>query len=346
MRPSSHLQLALIALALVGCQQLPLIGTGAPQAIGSPAPSHPEVARVTSEVAIAIQWPYVAQAIPTSTRRLRLVFTGPQPEQNPTPKDVTRPPGEAPISLETLELAAGNDYHLVVTAYDGGDTPIAEGTADFDALANTRVPVTVTLTPYATPAVTGFSPTNGGPGISVLIEGAQLGLDRGLFPSFTFGEGGASATGTPEGQASVSVFVPVGARTGAITPVADGVSGTPSGATFTVLSALGISPASWTFSLAATDSAAFTAQATTDTGVGFLGPTVTWNLDLPLAAPSEPDPDASPDPEASPMPPSYLPPIGTLDQQGRFVSNGATGSALVWIRSGNLTATASITVTP
>ncbi|HEY9897712.1 MAG TPA: hypothetical protein V6D00_00900 [Pantanalinema sp.] len=344
MRPSSPLMLALLALSIAGCRQAPLsIASGSSQAPDAPSTQAP---RAKSEVSIGVQWPYRAQTIPTSTMRLRLAFTGPQPEQNPAPMDVARPAGAAPVSLETLELAAGNGYHLVITAHDGDGLVIAEGSADFDAPANTRVPVQVELAPKATPEVTGFSPTNGGPGVAVLIEGNQLGLERGLIPGFTFGSGGQTAQGTAQGQASVSVFVPAGARTGALTPVADGVIGPPSGTTFTVLSALGIAPSSWTLSLSATDSADFTAQATTDAGVGFLSPTVTWGLSMPASAPGEPAPETSPDPEASPEPPLFLPSIGAVDQAGRFVPSGATGSATLWIHSGNLSATASITVTP
>jgi hypothetical protein len=344
MSASSRLPIALVALALAGCQLAPLAIGGSPSSVvdAGNAPGT-QAARTTSEVAIAIQWPYRAQAIPTSTRRLRLVFSGPQAGQNPLPKDVVRPSGEAPVSLETLELDAGTGYHLAITAYDGNDLAIAEGSADFDAPANTRVSVEVPLAPYGTPAVTGFSPTNGGPGVTVLIEGSHLGLDRSLLPTFTFGTGGEAAQGTVQGQASVSVLVPAGARTGALTPVVDGMSGAPSSTVFTVLSALGIAPVSWTLSLGATDSAAFTAQATNDAGVAFLSPTVAWSLSM---APLAPDPDASPDPEASPPPPTFPPSIGTIDQAGRFVASGATGSATLWIHSGNLSATAAITVTP
>lgn len=335
----SRLRLALLALALAGCQQLPMVSGPAPRASVEVMPG--AASHATSEVAIAVQWPYRAQAIPTSAQRLRLQFSGLLPEQNPAPTDVTRPAGEAPLSLATMELAAGTGYHLVVTAYDASDRAIAQGAADFDAPANTRVAVEVPLSPMAVPAVTGFSPTNGGPGATVVITGENLGLDRGLLPGFTFGPGGAAAQGTAQGPASVSVFVPTGARSGALIPTVDGVSGEASTAAFTVLAALGITPMSRTISLSATDSAAFTAQATTDAGAAFLGPTVTWSLSMPAAAPAE-----SPEPGQSPPPPEALPPIGTIDQAGGFVATGATGSAVLWIHSGNLAASAAVTVTP
>lgn len=303
-----------LVAAVAGCQA-PLSLTPAPLA---PAGSVTTVASAQGQVAVSIRWPYRAQVIPTSTERLRFTLSGPS-SQTIT---LDRPAGPAPTSTASLPVDVGTGYTLGIEAFAKASPSdfdrtllVASGqSAAFDVLANKITSVRVALSASFVPAITGFSPTNGGPGTYVTINGTNFGAARNLALGIRFG-GTSAASVYLLGEGTASAIVPVAATTSALIPVADGVAGVASGS-FTVLSALGIQPSAR--SVASGSSYVFTAEATSTEGTVFVTPAVQWYLSTDS--------------------------IGTLDQTGRFVASQGTGSAEVQIYSGRLVATASVTV--
>lgn len=322
--------LALAALA-VGCQtQVPVLRAPAATPVGSATP-----VRSGGQVELTIRWPYRAQVIPTSTQRLVLQISGPQSRR----EVLNRPAGEAPLSVTTLDLEAGDAYEIAVEAYDGttSELPVATGrSAPFDAVANKKLRVTVTLQATYVSSVLSVSPDNGGPGTLVTVLGENFGLGRGLWPLVRF-EGLAAEQGVQAGPAAVTVRIPNGARSGLVGVTVDGVPDAGSTASFTVLASLGIEPASAILAPGGTFD--FTARATTDAGVAYASPSVTWSL-MTRPNPAYEDPGPEGEPSGSP----YLPTLGTMDEAGRFVSNGTAGIQWLQIVSGSLTATAAIEV--
>lgn len=302
-----------LVAGIAGCHA-PLVPSTAPlhAPTGSPAATSEQ-----GRVAVTIQWPYRAQVIPTSAERLRFTLAGPSSRT----VLLDRPAGPAPTSTASLPVDVGTGYTLGIDAIarqsPGDFEPslvVASGqSAPFDVLANKITSVRVALSASFVPAITGFSPTNGGPGTYVTINGTNFGAARNLALGIRFG-GTNAASVYLLGEGTASAIVPVGATTSALIPLTDGVAGVASGS-FTVLSALGIQPSSR--SVASGSSYVFTAEATSTEGTAFLTPAVQWYLSTDS--------------------------IGTLDQTGRFTAQG-TGSAEVQIYSGRLLATASITV--
>lgn len=307
---------ALVGIGLVavvaGCHA-PTIQALAPvQAPGSPA-----IATEHGRVAVTIQWPYRAQVIPTSTERLRFTLSG----SSTAPFDLVRPVGTAPLSTASFALDVGSGYTLTVEAFAKEFTSdlspallVASGqSAPFDVAANKVASVRVVLDSVFVPTITGFSPTNGGPGTYVTVTGTNFGASRGLSLGFRFG--GTSATMIyPADDGTASVLVPDTATTSPLVPVADGVSGVASGS-FTVLSALSVLPGSQAVASGSTHR--FTATATTTEGEAYPSPTVQWALSTDS--------------------------VGVVDQTGLFTAKG-TGTAEIQVYSGRLLGTASITV--
>lgn len=331
-RPANFLLLALLAVT-VGCQGTSPVQPSPSGGLGGGIVS---TQAASGQVELAIRWPYRAQVIPTSTQRLVIQVQGPTSSQT----TVTRSPGEAPVSLATLDLEAGYGYRISIEAFDdsGSTLAIAAGQSDvFDALPNKKTSVTVALQATFVPSLASILPDNGGPGTIATLTGANLGMDRGLLPSVTFG-GIPAAEGNPAGPGAITVRVPAIARTGVVGVTVDGVPD-PSVVSFTVLSTLGIEPE--TKNLTSGGTFTFSARATSDVGVAFASPNVEWVL-VPRPDPAFVNPDPEDPPEGSP----YLPALGTIDQDGRFVSNGATGSQRLQIVSGSLVATATLNVLP
>ncbi|MBO9541949.1 hypothetical protein J7643_15280 [bacterium] len=302
------------AALLVGCQvrglpPLHVLPTSAARDVAS------SLAR--SEVAIVIRWPLRAQAIPTNTQRLRFDLTGPVTQT----VLIDRPPGAAPVSEATMSVDVGAGYSLSVKAYAASEMPgaepdrlVAQGqtTEPFEVLANQVARVKVALVPTDVPRITAIAGDHGGPGSYLEISC----LTAEPLPSFRFG-GVVSAQVSRLDEGRFSVRVPEGAGSGAIVPIAAGVEGDAFGY-FTVLSEIGIEPATKTVSLGA--GWPFTAEATSAEGVPFVAPQVYWELSTDS--------------------------IGVIDPaSGSFLANGGTGSAEVRIYAGRLMASASITVT-
>lgn len=334
-KPLNYLFLGLLA-GVVGCHAQgiqPLV-----------SPSGTTVSRVAgqagaSEVAVTIRWPYRTQVLPTSAQHLGFHLAGPFPQD----LDVFRPDGTSPTSVATMSVDVGNGYTLTVQAYDNAPTPrlVASGTSTaFNVLANERTNVTVALTPAFVPTITGFSPSNGGPGATVTIYGTNFGEDRGLKPDFTFNGTPVTAIYPPQ-EGTVSVLVPMSAVSGPIVPRVDGVSGEASD-TFTVLKTIGISPASQT--VASGSSVVFTAVATTSEDVPLVGPTVSWSVTAPMTGSPETNYQIQAFGDGMPETGTESVGVGTIDANGHFTAT-STGSAQIVIFSGTLMATASITVT-
>lgn len=304
--------LGLVA-AVAGCHA-PLVQTTAP--IHTPTGSVATVSE-RGRVAVTIQWPYRAQVIPTSTERLRLTLSGPSSQT----VVIDRPGGSAPTSTASLPVDVGTGYTLAIDALAKEFTSdfepallVASGQSDaFDVAANKVTSVRVVLTASFVPAITGFSPNNGGPQANVTVYGTNFSSARNIPLGFRFGGTSASVVFV-SGEGTASVLVPEGATSSAIVPVADGVAGLASGS-FTVLSQLGIQPLSQ--SVASGSDFVFTALATSSEGSPFMTPAIQWYLSTDS--------------------------IGVIDQEGRFTATG-TGSAEVLIYSGRLSATASVEV--
>lgn len=324
-----------LCLLLAGCQFAGIKPVPAPTMAAGSFPHEVEGQVAQGALSVDIHWPYRTQVIPTSAERLSFTLTGPHPQA----LDILRPPGVAPVSTATLSVEVGTGYRLSVRAYDGSAQArlVAEGQSPlFEVMANAITPVRIRLESNIKPVITGFSPDNGGPGSSVTINGAFLGAERGLIPSFLFG-GIPTSQHYPAQDGTASAIVPLNAVSGAIAPVVDGVQGDAFG-TFTVLQAIAIAPLSRT--VASGSTASFTASATTSAGAAFAGsPAVTWSVTGPGSGSSY-DPN---DPLATPPPPPPSP--GSIDQVGVFTADGATGTFEVAIMSGRLLATASVTVT-
>ncbi|MNX90459.1 hypothetical protein D3C86_1225120 [compost metagenome] len=302
------------AALLVGCQvrSLPALN-----ALRTPAARDAASSLVKSEVAITIRWPLRAQAIPTSTQRLRFDLTGPVTRT----VLIDRPAGAAPVSEATMSVDVGVGYSLAVKAYAASEMPgvepdrlVAQGqTAEpFQVLANEVARVKVALVPTDVPRITAVAADHGGPGSYLEISC----LTDEPLPSFRFG-GVVSAWVSRLDAERFSVRVPEGAGSGGIVPIAAGVEGDAFGY-FSVLSTIGIEPATKTVSLGGTWP--FTAQATSAEGVPFVAPRVYWELSTDS--------------------------IGVIDPaSGSFLANAGTGSAEVRVYMGRLMASASINVT-
>ncbi|HEY9856865.1 MAG TPA: IPT/TIG domain-containing protein [Stenomitos sp.] len=306
-----------LGVAIVAGCHAPLMPGPAPLAPAAGLPTGSvSTAADQGRVAVTIQWPYRTQVIPTSTERLRFTLSGPASKT----LDLDRPYGAAPISTASLQVDVGTGYTLAVAAY-AKQSPsdfepsklVASGQSDpFDVLVNKVSGVRVALTPNYVPSITGFTPTNGGPGSYVSVFGTGFGATS---QELIFRFGGTPASNVYQyGDGTASVRVPDGATSSALVPVVDGVPGLASGS-FTVLSSLGITPS--TQSVASGNSYVFTAEATSSEGSPFVNPAVVWALSTDS--------------------------VGTIAQDGEFTAIG-TGTVELQIWSGNLLATASVTV--
>lgn len=302
-----------LVLSVAGCQA-PLLPSVSPVHQPTTSAGAPDE---QGRVAVTIQWPYRTQVIPTSTEKLRLTLAGPTSQTI----DILRPDGGGPTSTASLTLDVGTGYTLAIDALarqnQGELDPtllVASGQSDpFEVAANKVTSVRVALSPSFMPAILDFSPTNGGPGTYVTVQGLNFGRSRDLTLGFRFGGTVASIVhATDDGTASV--LVPDLATSSLLFPVTDGVTGLPSGS-FTVLSQLGIQPAAST--VASGSTFLFTAQATSTEGSEFASPNVQWYLSTSS--------------------------IGAIDASGTFSASGS-GTGEVVIYSGRLLATASITV--
>ena len=114
-------------------------------------------------------------------------------------------------SSETISMATGVYIGLAVDSSTSGTLQ----TSTFDN-------VTITSgTPYATPEITGITPTSGGIGQSVTINGSGFGATQGSSSSQFNGASATSITSWSDTQ--IVAIVPSGASTGPVTVIENGI---------------------------------------------------------------------------------------------------------------------------
>lgn len=316
-------RLLFLCLLLVGCQ--------VPQPVPKALDPVPPLAQATrGSLSFKLLWPKrEIQLIPLSaqTIRIRVLKNGTLRYEHALP----RPAGDgtALVGEASLPLDAESGLTVLAEAFRSApvipsDQPIATASASgVDVVANQKTSVVLNLAPAFTPTLTGFSPTNGGPGVEVTLSGSF-----GDSQYHGIGIGGVTGPGRASGSAVVA-NVPDGALTGPVTAFADGVS-SPPGATFRVLKALNFDPASKSFQVG--DTFEFGVASGTDTNDQAVGnPTITrWEvidpaqLNAAFPAPSQ---------------------VGTITSKGEFTAQAA-GTTLIRVWSGSVAAMATITVDP
>jgi hypothetical protein len=259
--------------------------------------------------------------IPLSTQKIRVRVS--KGESLIQELSLSRPSenGGSLVAQATLRLEAANDLTVRVEAVqEGSDLALATGTKNgVRIVPNQRTGLKVELQPVFAPTLTAVTPTNGGPGVSVTLTG-------------NFGNSGYYGIRIGEAQAAGSLSagnllaqVPNGARSGAVIALADGVLSEP-GPAFQVLSVLTPSPLSANADIGGT--LQFSASAQDTEGTPVASPTLTrWEVVTPSDNPRR----------------VSVSPVGVIDENGLFTAQ-ATGTAWIRVWSGNLPATASISV--
>lgn len=317
----SYASLMSILLLTVGCQATQ------PSAL-SPAVSPSLQARASvGTLSVSIRWPRrTVQLIPLSTQNIRIQVQD-QGGSVLNETIISRPPdnGGTLVAVVNLQVSAGSGLIVQVDAFRDeviGDLsePIARATsAPVTVTANQRTSLALTLAPVYSPGLTSFSPDNGGPGTPVTLVG-----DFGDSGYYAISLGGVQSPATSGSSTSISATIPHGVPSGPLTAWADGASASL-GATFSVLTALVVTPSTRTTTVSALTSYAVP-TGTDTTGQTIANPTIThWEVVDPL------DLNATSS-------------VGTIDASGAFT---ATQAGTAWVRawSGNLQATATVTVT-
>jgi hypothetical protein len=309
----------LLTLCLPGCL------AAAPSALKTE--QDPTTRAPQGMLSVNIRWPErQTQTIPLSTQTIRLRVSQGDTVLHDLPLGRPEASDSALVSGATLLVDAGTGFTIRADAYrtspvSSGDVPIASDVqSNVTIHASQKNPVALDLHPVFVPTLTGVSPTNGGPGVKVTLTGSFS--DSGSYQMSLSGKKIQAASGS-----ILTAEVPVGASTGAVIVLDDGVPSLPGG-TFSVLAALNATASTLVTTVGA--SVPFSVPTGMDTaGLSIVNPTITrWKLIDPARL-SLPGDDTSP--------------IGTLDQDGLFTAT-ATGSAHVYVFSGTLLATLSVTV--
>lgn len=309
-----------LALMLAGCRAQGPLGTPA-ERTGTAEPGR-------GILYVGLRWPHrQTQVIPLSAESIWLhVKKGAQTLHT---AELRRPdPAGTQTATRSFLIDADTGLTVWAEAFRAGQastsTPIAAAQATGVALyANQRTSVALDLAATTPSIVSGFTPTNGGPGVKVSVDG-QFG------PSgyYRMALGSAESVATFKSGQLLEAVVPLGAQSGPLTIYDDGFPWLAD-QSFRVLSALTLSPVG-SQSVATGQTLVFSVPTALDTeGQTVSAPTVTgWMLLDPQTF--EPSP------------------IGTLDFSGGratfSATPAATGSAVLYARSGNLIATASVTV--
>lgn len=294
-----------------------------------PPLGQPEATRTgQAMLQVGVQWPRRStQVIPLSAETLWIhVKKGAQTLHAAQ----LRRPDPVGTQTATMSFVADADTGLSVRAeaFRAGQAstsvPIAAAqAAGVDLYPNQRTTVVLDLAATTPSSITAFSPTNGGPGVMVSVSGQ-------FSPSgyYRMALGSAESHATYKHAQLLEAVVPVGAQSGPLTIYDDGFPWLSS-PSFHVLSVLTLSP-SLPQVVAAGQSRAFSVPTALDTAQQQVSdPTITgWMLLNPVTF--EPSP------------------VGTLTASGGAAtfsaSPTATGSAWLYVRSGNLIATVSVTV--
>ncbi|HEY9855863.1 MAG TPA: hypothetical protein V6D05_09020 [Stenomitos sp.] len=310
----------LLALLLAGCRAQGPLGTPA-ERTGTASPGR-------ASLQVALQWPRrQTQVLPLSAESIWLQVK--KGSQTLFTAELKRP-DPAGTQTATRSFLVDADTGLTVRAeafradQASTSTPIAAAQATgVDLVANQRTTVSLDLAATTPSVVSGFSPTNGGPGVKVSVNG-QFG------PSgyYRMALGTAESVATLKSSQLLEAIVPIGARSGPLTIYDDGFPWLAA-QSFRVLSSLSLSPAG-PQTVAKGQTLVFSVPTALDTeGQTVNAPTVTgWMLVDPHT-----------------FEPSSL---GTLEVMGAtatFSANpAAAGSALLYARSGSLIATTSVAV--
>jgi hypothetical protein len=324
--------LSAAAVSLAACRFAdlppPSASAGDPHPVAA-FPDDPAGPRGLGTLVVSIAWPERSvHVIPTSTQWIRLqVLKG---DTKLVEAQLSRPTGAGGslTSQASLLLDAGANFDLQADAFRleasaTGDTPIATARrSGVSVKANERTAVTMAMVPALVPTLSSFSPTNGGPGVTLTLVGTF-----GVSGYYGVDIGGTRGVGIASGSTAILAGVPADAKTGPVSALDDGVPSLP-GATFSVLIRLDLAPSAATVSNGA--AASFTVPTAVDTASKTIAnPTLTrWEVVDPLQ-PADPLAAATG--------------IGAITSGGLFTAK-ATGSAWIRVLSGALAATAAIVV--
>ncbi|MBO9541771.1 hypothetical protein J7643_14370 [bacterium] len=309
-----------LSLLLVACRAQGPLGTPAERT------GVAEPARATLQV--GLQWPRrETQVIPISADTIWVsVKKGSQTLHTTALK---RPDAQGTqTATRSFQVDAGTGLSVRAEAFRAGQAstsiPIALAQATGVTLyANQRTIVTLDMAATGASTISSFSPTNGGPGVKVSVAGQ-------FSPSgyYRLVLGPAESAATYKTSQLLEAPVPLGAQSGPLTVYDDGFPSV-SAQSFQVLSVLTLLPAGPQH-VSPGQPLAFSVPSALDTnGQQVSSPTVTgWLLLDPISF----EPSA----------------IGTLDVSGGAAtfnaSPTATGTAWLYVRSGSLLATTSVTV--
>lgn len=288
-----------------------------------------------AEIHFSVKWPERPRgvaALPNSTEALTYEITA--PDLGVVSGTLGRQSGVL-VSSHSVVITPQDQVQVRIRAY-GQNPPcpggtcsaiLAEGVATAAALVNTRVivPITLVVAGNRTPSVTALSASSGGPGFSVNLTVANV--IAGL--PYTLHLGSATASPTLNGV-TMNSTVPVGAITGTWALVVDGVSATSS-TQFKVLSSIAFGAFfQGNFRAQGVDAFQYKAIGTTTEGATIDSPGVTWSI--------------SPAPAVLGAATASPPATAQMEAVGYLHDAPATGSFWVYVYSGSLSASKSLTV--
>lgn len=267
---------------------------------------------------ISVRWPRAIQTLPASTN---LVSVSVESATGAALASASLTPSDGPVSTTRIQLPAGQNLTVKASAFQDA-TVLASGSATASIVANERTPLALTLVPVNVPTVTGVTP-NGGPNALVEVTGTNFGFTRGLRPPIVVFGTATSSRVIPVSDTALKAQVPASSGAGlALTVVVDGVPSMPSSMKFSALSSLGIATLNPILTLGGTISI----RATGTTAAGTVpDPMVDWSLFTGPGAPI---------------------PVTLSQSTGPVVilTGAKSGTATLVIRSGDLSASTSVTV--
>jgi hypothetical protein len=292
----------------------------------SPADSPAILAPFTGHVDVAVRWPQArTQAIPWSTQAIVLTMRTPEGDSLASFL-LTKKPDQA-VATGSFVARAGQ-VTIEADAYESSSPtgpPIAMVSQGLTVRPNVDTPVTLRLVPRAIPYVlvgdkTAAGSLNGAIGGYLLLNGGNFGASRQTSIQVKVG-GVPVAAAQRLNDTQIGVTVPVGATSGGIVVVSDGIPSAT--ASFQLLQTLALVGPPATLSTQAT--LALRVTGTDDHGGPVALPNVAWvTNDL--------------------LPPSKTAALATVSASGVLTTGSATGTLLVTAFSGLTSATASIAI--
>ncbi|HEY9898827.1 MAG TPA: hypothetical protein V6D00_06560 [Pantanalinema sp.] len=317
-----RLKCAILVIVLSGCRaampQASALRDAAPPGAGA-------------TLLLGVQWPRRSpQQIPLSAETLWVQVRKGDTLLSSLPLSRPAQEGASRTATASLTLAAATGLVVRAEAFraDQASTSLPVASAEATGVTlrpNQRTTVSLDLIPSLVPQGIAFTPTNGGPGVKVVVRGAFG--DRGPFAL----ELGPARSAAVLEDGVLTASVPVGAATGPLTVLADGIPGT-STTPFRVLSRL-VLPSSAPRPLAVGEPFAVSVSSALDTDAQVVSaPTITrWEVLDPLRL-TRPGSSASG--------------VGTIESagSGAVFTAAATGSAWIVAWSGALCATMAVEV--